>query len=441
MNHELDDDQGHALLAAARWYHNTPHTPFKLNGAAGTGKTHIARQIADRLAPERTVFLAPTGKAAQVLRSKGCDATTIHSAIYLPGAERRAELAALRDQHATLATNPSTDPSIEALRLAALAQVETRIRHLSQPTWTLRDRSKAFGGTLPNLIVVDEASMVSDRIAADLNSFGVPIIALGDEHQLPPVSGKPGYPGPAGATLTTIRRYADTAPLIDLATAARNRQPLPTWNGTAGRFTGTYKAEHLARFDQIICGTNNTRWAINDALRTLEGRHPVKPEPGDRIMALTNLPEQDVVNGQQATVAHIETIEFGDYRIVTTDGQLWDVDHRGFTTQDGQRAAESDRRRDRITATFARAITGHKSQGSEWPTVAVINESATFRTDAHKWLYTATTRARQQCIVLDQLPTDATTTKPAAPAPRQPQPPAVARLMRQHATTPLLARR
>ena len=37
------------------------------------------------------------------------------------------------------------------------------------------------------LIVIDECSMVGDRSALDLMSFGIPILALGDPAQLPPV--------------------------------------------------------------------------------------------------------------------------------------------------------------------------------------------------------------------------------------------------------------
>jgi exodeoxyribonuclease-5 len=55
---------------------------FRLFGFAGTGKTTLARHIAEDI-DGNVIFCAFTGKAASVMRSKGCeDASTIHSLIY-----------------------------------------------------------------------------------------------------------------------------------------------------------------------------------------------------------------------------------------------------------------------------------------------------------------------------------------------------------------------
>ena len=55
---------------------------FRLFGYAGVGKTTLARHIAEGARGE-TAFAAFTGKAALVMRAKGCaGATTIHALIY-----------------------------------------------------------------------------------------------------------------------------------------------------------------------------------------------------------------------------------------------------------------------------------------------------------------------------------------------------------------------
>jgi len=75
------------MKAVAEWLkarpgkHGTPQV-FRLFGYAGTGKTTLARHIADGV-DGGVKFAAFTGKAALVMRNKGCDgASTIHSLIY-----------------------------------------------------------------------------------------------------------------------------------------------------------------------------------------------------------------------------------------------------------------------------------------------------------------------------------------------------------------------
>src|ERR1041385_2589883 len=81
--------QDAALKAVAEWLKAKPgrgQTPlvFRLFGYAGTGKTTLARHIAEGV-DGKVLFAAFTGKAALVMRSKGCEgASTIHSLIYRP---------------------------------------------------------------------------------------------------------------------------------------------------------------------------------------------------------------------------------------------------------------------------------------------------------------------------------------------------------------------
>ena len=79
--------QDSALKAVADWLKAKPGrggTPpvFRLFGYAGTGKTTLARHIAEGVTGG-VKFAAFTGKAALVMRNKGCEnASTIHSLIY-----------------------------------------------------------------------------------------------------------------------------------------------------------------------------------------------------------------------------------------------------------------------------------------------------------------------------------------------------------------------
>src|SRR6187399_1307394 len=84
---EFTPHQDDALRAVSDWLKEKPGhggTPpvFRLFGYAGTGKTTLAKHIADDV-DGKVLFAAFTGKAAHVMRSKGCyNASTIHSLIY-----------------------------------------------------------------------------------------------------------------------------------------------------------------------------------------------------------------------------------------------------------------------------------------------------------------------------------------------------------------------
>src|SRR5947207_14983979 len=82
-------EQDAALNAVAAWLKAKPgrgNTPlvFRLFGYAGTGKTTLAKHLAHGV-NGKVLFAAFTGKAALVMRRKGCEgASTIHSLIYKP---------------------------------------------------------------------------------------------------------------------------------------------------------------------------------------------------------------------------------------------------------------------------------------------------------------------------------------------------------------------
>jgi len=83
--------QDEALVAVAAWLKRGEPQLFRLFGYAGTGKTTLAKHIAEGVEGE-VAFGAFTGKAASVLRAKGCsEASTIHSMIYRTASRRRAD--------------------------------------------------------------------------------------------------------------------------------------------------------------------------------------------------------------------------------------------------------------------------------------------------------------------------------------------------------------
>ena len=82
IGREWSREQAEAIDQVGRWLKQGEPQVFRLFGYAGVGKTTLARHIAEGARGE-TAFAAFTGKAALVMRSKGCaGATTIHALIY-----------------------------------------------------------------------------------------------------------------------------------------------------------------------------------------------------------------------------------------------------------------------------------------------------------------------------------------------------------------------
>lgn len=422
----LSGQQQEAIDKIEAWF-RTDEQVFRLFGYAGTGKTSIAKRIVDLLGV-KAVFAAFTGKAAYVLRSKGCEgAATIHSLIYLPKEavrERLEQLQAKLDSH--------IDP---AARAALEQQITAEEHKLDTPGWALRDPDDCELSTA-KLLVVDEVSMVGEELAADLLSFGIKTLVLGDPAQLPPVEGG-GYfiDAPPDHLLTEIHRSALDSPVTRLATAVRDCQPgergygIRGMDGDSGR-TDELSIEDLRGFDQVLVGTNAARWDAIRIMRSLHGRREPAPLPGDRIICLANSGEADVFNGQQFTVRTRKSEGRGDrwqLTVIGDDGKtrkltVW---ASGFRDLDGERDAKRKGRGAIAAATFAQAITVHKAQGSQWDCVLVLDASGTFfqgeyrqqirqhdhreatrlaHLNGQRWLYTAVTRAAKRIVIVPEFP-------------------------------------
>lgn len=430
--------QAEALDDIKRWYwdESAPQV-FYLAGFAGTGKTTLARHVVSDLALcNSACYAAYTGKAAHVMRTRGgCDgACTIHSLIYQPLGSDDTELQRLRGQLDELALNPE-GASVEELAIQrdeVLALIAAETRKPKKLQFTLKEDSEL---STADLLILDECSMVNAEMAEDLLSFGVKVLVLGDPAQLPPVSGagyftnrEPNY------LLTEVHRAALDSPITRIATAIRNSPTGDTSvgvsgsDGNCGRFRGV---RNLLAYDQVICGTNRTRWRLISRIRELGGHYGPKPVEGDRIIILANSRDVSVFNGQQFTVLSCEvdrekrTSKAGERYVMRVRGDdevergltAW---AEGFVNAAGEKSAALNGRKVTVAATFAHAITCHKSQGSEWGKVLVVDECGVFRAmqwkdlqraghpnpdeaahlAARRWLYTAVTRASDRVSIV-----------------------------------------
>ena len=284
-------------------------------GKAGSGKTLLLAQIVEALsemgleavsadyesknkADKRTfAVLAPTNKAASVLRNRGVPATTIHRILYTPVYDPEYE------KIAEWLSGEAVRPEIEGLTDVALDRAEAFYKsQKSMPGalaaaglrgsdfitgWTRRDSPLDIG-------FIDESSMLDDRQLNDLKEIFSTLVLFGDPAQLAPVgqSGSMSFdalPSTSKLVLSRVHRQEADNPILDLAHAlgdedlqypefetmierlAReddrislsprvdselmSRSPVLVWrNATRIRLIHAFRAVHHAPSDQLIAG-------------------------------------------------------------------------------------------------------------------------------------------------------------------------------------------
>lgn len=397
MTITLTKMQDEAVLRVLDWLVKRDKPVFKLFGYAGTGKTTIAKQIAKAAARQSEMdhpvkFAAYTGKAASVLRRKGCDgATTIHQLIYKP-MDRRCDHCGF-----IMADNVRHVPEKPGRCRSEVGEsvVEFALRH------------NGLNANTARLVIIDECSMVGRKVGEDLLSFGIPILVLGDPAQLPPV-GDGGFftEGEPDVLLTEIHRQEEGCGVLDIATAVRTGRRLVVgdYSESAVRHLSAISTIDAFGFDQVICGTNKSRAWWNARMRQALGRTSPLPEPMDKLICTQNNHDLKLMNGEMVIVHEVSKVtewnlRLGFVREGASPGNVeyCDCDRHYFDGKPGKPDYAGD---GTAVFDFGYAITCHKSQGSQWGRVLVHNESRTFRDDAARWLYTAVTRAEDHVTVL-----------------------------------------
>jgi len=373
---EFSPQQDDALVKTSRWIKSGEGQIFRLFGYAGTGKTTLARHIAEGVEGD-VLFAAFTGKAAQVLRSKGAKkASTIHSLIYRPRGEETVE------------------------------DEETGKKNVL-PMFSLNRQSAV---SKADLIIIDECSMVDEELGRDLMSFGTPILVLGDPGQLPPVSGGGFFTEhEPDILLEEVHRQARDNPIIDIAQSVREgREIMHGDYGSAARIISKadVTSELVLGADQVLVGINRTRRSYNMRLRQLQGFEGPLPAAGDKLVCLRNDNAKGLLNGSlwQVTSAP-RTVKQSMNLLVRAEDEGIErnsakikVLKAVFEEPGAEIPWQMRRRHDDFD--YGYALTVHKAQGSQWDEVVLFDESYAFREHRQRWLYTGITRAAQRLTIV-----------------------------------------
>ena len=388
--------QAAAIDDVMEWI-RTPGAPqiFRLFGYAGTGKTTIAKHIA-QLVGGRVIFAAYTGKAALVLRSKGClPSSTIHSLIYK--VEDTPPCPICR----------GLGKDSEGVKCAP-CKGSGDGPDGGKPTFRLNPESPVYGA---RLVIVDECSMVGDELGNDLLSFGARILVLGDPAQLPPVQDAGFFTdAEPDFMLTDIRRQALDNPIVRMSLDVREGRGIQI--GTYGESKVIKRADlqpgEVMAADQVLCGMNNTRRGLNIRFRQqlgLDQSSPDHPAAGDRLVCLKNDRLRQLYNGSLWTAEKAElknrdvlmNVKSADDGGPSAPVKVIVPIEYFYGTE---KTLDRWRKRSLDAFDFGYALTVHKSQGSQWPHVMVFDESHVFRENQARHLYTAITRAADRVTVV-----------------------------------------
>lgn len=416
METVLTQDQENARKLIAEWYFNTQEQVFVLSGYAGTGKTflidYVVKHALRLKVGTEAIFISPTGKAAANLVRHGTAAGTVHSLIYV------------RDEEDFDVDENGEIIERNELRFIKREKIDEKIK----------------------LIVIDEASMVNEEVLRDLLSFNVKCLFSGDSAQLPPVSGSCKLLENANYTLREIVRQAADNPIIQVATMAREGKKIPYGNYgeqvcviPQSALSNSERKRLFLKADQILCGRNKTRVALNAEIRAYKGipTNQLLPMKGEKLICTLNDWEKPLdneekfflVNGVIGTgeeicesIDTLAVMEFTpdfmkesvkvpfDTGIFTHGRYFHSYGRRAVTLQNGAVVAEDNfpmLHRFKAVADepicrfeFAYAVTCHKAQGSEFDFVIVFDEAWAFGEERDRWLYTAITRAREKLLII-----------------------------------------
>ncbi|GMG81420.1 AAA family ATPase [Paralimibaculum aggregatum] len=465
---ELLAGQGIDLVAgtaAPRSEKKQPSEVIAVSGKAGSGKTVLLAGLGAALSEaglavvtpdwesrrkgrgRSYAVLAPTNKAASVLRGKGVAATTLHRILYTPVYDPEFEKIAEWLEDARKA-RPETDVlAPEALDRARAAFDE----HGSVPGalaaagvrgadfitgWTRREEPL-------DIALVDEASMLEPRQLDDLREIFGLIVLFGDPAQLPPVRGAAKgakadegmvfeqLPAPRICRLARVHRQAGDNPIIELA--HRLGEPdlgFEDFEAAVERAAAedprvevAQRADaDLMRESPVLVWRNKTRVRLIGAFRGAHGCPEAALLPGEPLICdglelplkqrkrRVELESRGLIKGAQARyLGPGSRPGFARVDVAGTDeggisvAAIIQVEHPDETEPRLLSAA-------RMGALFVHgaACTIHKAQGSQWPAVQVFApdlfaaaRAGAVEAGVHLWkrlAYVAITRAEDRLL-------------------------------------------
>ena len=395
-----------------------PQRLLTVGGYAGTGKTSLLGVFANDT-KMLVAYVTYTGRASSILHRKlkasGAKTTSFQRPISDGEWNEK-----YHDPSLPVRGGPSFVGTIHRLLYSPIIN-----KHEELMGWRKREKlDREY-----DLIVVDEASMVGDEVLEDLQQHRVPILAVGDHGQLPPVMASGELMKDPELRLEKIHRQAEKNPIIALSKVIREDGFLDDTfaDGKHIRFRPKKKikgvlrkayANHPPIHVGIICHTNRRRIQLNMAARAALGYSGV-PSGGEIVLCLKNNPP--VFNGMRGIVTKdgaedeespwlLRTaVQFLDEKINTGDidmccatfnrertfSSIEEIQALGIPVKKFGEAG--------LPYDFGYAMTCHKAQGSQFKHAILYLDRRPDPNseDWRRFAYTAVTRASEKLTVLE----------------------------------------
>lgn len=458
---DLSPDQAGAYRSIVDWMRGGSSRLLSMGGYSGTGKSTLVSMVARQT--NLPAFCAYTGKAASVLKRKlsaqgvttsgTCSEDgqpfcgTIHSLIYRPcecldpePIQKPCPKCGMETRWVGSLEGKSLCDGGHGGQFKTYADFRKCKAKLSDKKgggcevcggkgWLRRDcLDRGY-----SLIVVDEASMVDDVVLRDLSSYEVPILAVGDHGQLPPVRGRGSLMVEPHIRLEKVHRQAAGSPIISLSVFIRENGYLPSSfdGGEAvqflklsdgkgildGRYSSTTPSELMEMVS--VCYDNRRRVRMNTVIRGVRGvALPERniPQEGEQVIVLRNMKAlPPVFNGMRGLCeSAVKEARGGVLEAEVSfpeDGmskRKYELLHAQFnrekTFADREEMAKE-------TGLFHYAggyfdygytVTGHKCQGSQFRDVLLVADKPNYvSADGwRRWLYTCSTRSSEKLTIL-----------------------------------------
>ncbi|NLE34585.1 MAG: AAA family ATPase [Bacteroidales bacterium] len=443
-------DQSDCMRMLAKFVSdNTNDVIFLMTGYAGTGKTSVIASMVSTLSTlrQKSVLLAPTGRAAKVLRAyTGKEAYTIHRKIY-------------RQKSAT-----------DGVGKFVLD------RNLHRDTYFIVDEASMIPDESAEGSMFGSGRLLDDLLEYVYTGTDCKLILVGDVAQLPPVGSVVSPALDENVLRTTgfalemfelrqVIRQSEGSGILMNATAVRQQVNdgdlsvpelvLEGYNDIE-RLGGTELIDRLTEaYDRcgtdgaiVVVNSNNLANRYNQGIRNRVFFREEEISTGDIIMVVKNnyfwLRDDDgnsfIANGDIAEVRRIRRFEemygmrFAEMTLWFRDAELEIdakvmldtlmmptpslsaeksrelyfailADHPGIRSKRKQyEAVRDDPYYNALQIKFAYAVTCHKSQGGQWERVFIdqgmFNRQET-TIDYLRWFYTALTRATDRVYLVN----------------------------------------